>query len=235
LLREKLGKKNVRRAIIIACLAATIGLVVGDVIIINGRNATPPTTPKPYFPKESLEATYEGYANNLFKVSLTNNGTDGVTVERGGCSSGYCILLGPAAVSPGQNVTVEFSGVAPSGSTTFSVTTFWGNTFHWNSSSPGFNSYLVRETLILDSYDGYVPSTNVYAYWLNLTNTGPQKVYITGGSCTNTSCAAASPVIVSPNVVTPVRFASVNSCPGYITLTATTALENIFNFYVKAC
>ena len=56
-----------------------------------------------------------------------------------------------------------------------------------------------------------------------------------GPHCTNTSCAAASPIALSPNVVTPVEFASFNPCPGNITLTATTVFDNTFNFYVKAC
>src|SRR5438132_1171611 len=74
-----------------------------------------------------------------------------------------------------------------------------------------------------------------YTESLHATNTGPADVDITGGSCANTSCAAASPIALSPNVVTRVEFVSSNPCPGNITLTATTVFDNIFNFYVKAC
>ena len=118
----------------------------------------------------------------------------------------------------------------------FNVTIFQGNkTYSWNTSSPAFNPRLGHETLILDSFDRYIPFGNVYYYYLNLTNTGPDDVNITGGSCANTSCAAASPIALSPNVVTRVEFVSSNPCPGNITLTATTVFDNIFNFYVKAC
>ena len=129
MLLDKLGKKKVQWAIVVACIAATVGLVVDDFVIIS-QNIAKPT--KPYVTKESLTATYEGYANNIFRVSLTNNGTDGIAITRGSCSSGYCFLVSPAALSAGQsNVTVEFSGGPPSGSTVFNVTTGLGIRFHW--------------------------------------------------------------------------------------------------------
>jgi len=232
LLRERIGKKKLIWATVMACIAATIGIGAYEVVII-GRNQVTPTRPNL---KESLQATYRGYGNNIFTVSLTNNGTEGIMVEKGSCSSGYCFLVSPAAISVGQsNVTVEFSGSAPSGPTVFNVTTFQGNTFHWNTSSPAFNQYLGRETLLFNGYDGYVAYSNpLYSYFLNVTNTGTASVTIEGGSCTTGYCFAI-PVILNPNVVTVVRFNSTNPCPGYVTFTVVTARGNTFTFSVKAC
>lgn len=214
-------------------IVASSGIAIYGVSITN-RN---PFTPKnPTALKESLQATYLGYGNNIFRVGLTNNGTESIFVSKGSCSSGYCRLVSQAALNVGQsNVTVEFSGPAPSGPTVFNVTTFNGNTFHWNTSSPGFNPYIGRETLVFDSYDGYVAYSNpLNVYSLNVTNTGTADVTIEGGSCT-TGCSFASSATLYPNVVTVLRFGSPNPCPGYITFAIVTALGNTFDFYVKAC
>ncbi len=233
MLGGRIGNKKVRWAIVMACIAASTSIAVYGVAIIS-RNLSTPTNPNAL--KESLQATYLGYSNNLFRVGLTNNGTESILVSKGSCSSGYCFLVSQAALNVGQsNVTVEFSGSAPSRPTVFNVTTFHGKTFQWNTSSPAFNPYIGRETLLFNGYDGYVAYSNpLYSYFLNITNTGTAYVTIEGGSCTTGYCGAV-PVILNPNVVTVVRFNSPNPCPGYITFTAVTALGNIFNFYVKAC
>ena len=204
-------------------------------VAIISRNLYTPTNPNAL--KESLQATYLSYGNNIFRVGLTNNGTESILVSRGSCSSGYRFLVSQAAVSVGQsNVTVEFSGGAPSGPTVFSVTTFHGNTFQWNTSSPAFNPYIGRETLLFDGYNGSMAYSNptLYEYFLNVTNTDTASVTIEGGSCTTGYCFAL-PATLYPNVVTVLTFSSTNPCPGYITFTAVTALGNIFDFYVKAC
>jgi len=218
-------------------IAATISIAVYGVGI-SGWNRTTPK--KPSFYTESLQATYLGYGGPCgpcFRVNIANNGNGSAITTGGTCSSGYCLLQPPEiALDKGSNITVNFDGAAPNGPVVFNVTIFQGNkTYSWNTSSPAFNPRLGHETLILDSFDRYIPFGNVYYYYLNLTNTGPDDVNITGGSCANTSCAAASPIALSPNVVTRVEFVSSNPCPGNITLTATTVFDNIFNFYVKAC
>jgi len=235
LLGGRIGNKKVRWAIVMVCIAASTGIAVYSAAIISRNLVTPP---KPAL-KESLQAKYVGYANNIFTVSLSNDGTESILVSQGSCSSGYCFLVAQAALNVGQsNVTVEFSGASPSGVIVFSVDTFNGNTFDWNTSSPAFNPYLGRETLLFDGFSSYAYSPTLYDYFLNLTNTGTANVTIEGGHCSLASC---SPVlapylpVLHPNVVKSVRFQSSNACPGYITLTFVTALENIFNFYEKAC
>ncbi len=235
MLGGRIANKKVRWAIVMACIAASTGIAVYSAAIISRNLVTPP---KPAL-KESLQAKYVGYANNIFTVSLSNNGTESVLVSNGSCSSGYCFLVSQAAVSVGQsNVTVEFSGAAPSGPTVFSVTTFHGNTFQWNTTSPAVNPYLGRETLLFDGFSSYAYSPTLYDYFLNLTNTGTGNVTIEGGHCSLANCGpvlAPYLPVLHPNVMTSVRFRSSNACPGYITLTFVTALENIFNFYEKAC
>lgn len=215
-----------------ACIAATSGITVYGIAIVS-RNLN---TLKQNSLRESLQATYLGYKNNIFTVDLTNNGTESLMVTKGSCSSGYCSLVSQAAVNAGQsNVTVEFSGSAPTGVTVFNVTTFNGGTFHWNTSSLAFNPNLGRESLLFNRYDGYVAYGNpLYVYSLNVTNTGMASVSIEGGSCTSPNCNAR-PVTLSPNVLTVVTWSSPNTCPGYMTFTAVTALGNIFSFYVRAC
>jgi hypothetical protein len=232
LLGGRIGNKRVRWAIVMVCIVASTGIAVYGVAIIN-RHPFTPTNPAL---KESLQATYLGYGSNIFRVSLTNNGTESIFVSKGTCSSGYCMLVSQAALNVGQsNVTVEFSGPAPSGPTVFNVTTFNGNTFQWNTSSPAFNPHIGHETLVFDSYDGYIAYSNpLYVYSLNVTNTGTANVTIEGGSCTTGNCGPF-PTTLYPNVVTVLKFGSPNPCPGYITFSAVTALGNIFDFYVKAC
>src|SRR5207245_5009290 len=124
LLGGRIANKNVRWAIVMACIAASTGIAAYSAAIISRNLVTPP---KPAL-KESLQAQYVGYANNIFTVSLSNNGTESILVSHGSCSSGYCFLVAQAALSVGQsNVTVEFSGSSPSGVTAFSVDTFNGN------------------------------------------------------------------------------------------------------------
>jgi hypothetical protein len=156
--------------------------------------------------------------------------------EQGYMFFGILYAISQAALNVGQsNVTVEFSGPAPSGPTVFNVTTFNGNSFQWNTSSPAFNPHIGHETLVFDSYDGYVAYSNpLYVYSLNVTNTGTANVTIEGGSCTTGNCGPF-PTTLHPNIVTVLKFGSPNPCPGYITFSAATALGNIFDFYVKAC
>src|SRR3989442_3645862 len=124
-----------------ACITASTGIAVYSAAIISRNPVTPP---KPAL-KESLQAKYVGYANNIFTVSLSNNGTESVLVSHGSCSSGYCFLVDQTALSVGQsNVTAEFSGSTTSGVTVFSVVTFHGNTFDWNTSRQQFNHNLSR-------------------------------------------------------------------------------------------
>jgi hypothetical protein len=229
--------KKVVWAVLLAGIAATTG-IAGYGVALSGWNRVTPT--KPSFYTESLHATYMGYGGPCgpcFRVNIANNGNLSVTTTGGTCSSGYCLLQPPEiSLDKGSNITVDFDGAVPNGPVVFNVTIFQGNkTYSWNTSSSAFNPRLGHETLILDSFDRYIPFGNAFYYYLNLTNTGPNNVDITGGNCTNTSCAAASPIVLSPNVVTRVEFTSFNPCPGNITLNATTIFDNTFNFYVKAC